>query len=387
MRILSVATVFPNVSEPGLGLFVGARLKALGKFVDVKVVAPIAPFDYDNPSRRGLGPRSVPRRTTFGGLDVFHPAWVYPPGNSAIKGPLLAIQIEPLIRRLRQTYPFQLIDAQFTHPEGTGAQALARRFTCPYSITMRGNELEFVRSPAKRAKMQKALAGAVVVIAVSNQLRDLALDLGVSTERVCTIGNGIDPSIYRVWSEPPARNGRPLRILSAGRLISLKRFDRIIEALARLRETGNDVCLDIAGGADRSLPDCRRKLESLARARNVAKQVRFLDWKAPGDLARSMAQADIFCLASSREGWPNVVHEALACGCPVVATEAGEVRRLIPDEQSGIVIPIDDADSLLAALRDSLHRSWDRRAIAESASKRTWNTVASELADVFASVR
>src|SRR5690242_8599146 len=139
MKILSIASVFPNVSEPGLALFVEARLQAIAELAEVRVVAPIAPFDYDNPSGRGFGRRTVPRSTTRGRLEVLHPAWVYPPGNPAIKGVLLAAQLYPMLRRLRRTFAYDVIDAQFTHPEGVAAGILAKALDRPYTITMRGN--------------------------------------------------------------------------------------------------------------------------------------------------------------------------------------------------------------------------------------------------------
>jgi len=49
-----------------------------------------------------------------------------------------------------------------------------------------------------------------------------------------------------------------------------------------------------------------------------------------------MSAADVFCLASEREGWPNVIHEALACGLPVVATNVGGVPEMIPSDRFGL---------------------------------------------------
>ena len=85
------------------------------------------------------------------------------------------------------------------------------------------------------------------------------------------------------------------------------------------------------------------------------------------------------CLASSREGWPNVVHEALGCGTPVVATDVGGVPDLIPSEEHGYVVPIGDQESLVEGLRKALQRSWDRDAIARRARARSWAVVASEV--------
>ena len=59
-----------------------------------------------------------------------------------------------------------------------------------------------------------------------------------------------------------------------------------------------------------------------------------------------MCAADVFCLSSSREGWPNVVHEALACGTPVVATEVGAIPELLCRSEYGLIVPPNDPAAL-----------------------------------------
>ena len=84
-------------------------------------------------------------------------------------------------------------------------------------------------------------------------------------------------------------------------------------------------------------------------------------------------------LASDREGWPNVVHEALACGTPVVATDVGGVPDLIPGSDFGIVVPPGDQTSLDKAICEALTRSWDHAAIAAWGMSRTWDAVAGDV--------
>jgi glycosyltransferase involved in cell wall biosynthesis len=94
-----------------------------------------------------------------------------------------------------------------------------------------------------------------------------------------------------------------------------------------------------------------------------------------------MSAADVFCLASSTEGWPNVVNEALACGTPVIATDVGAVRQMIVSERYGSVVPVDDGEALTEALRMALTREWDQEAISAWGRSRSWAQAADEVLD------
>jgi glycosyltransferase involved in cell wall biosynthesis len=99
-------------------------------------------------------------------------------------------------------------------------------------------------------------------------------------------------------------------------------------------------------------------------------------------MAELMSAANVVCLASAREGWPNVVNEALACGSPVVATDVGGVPDMLPSDRYGIVVPVDDAGALERALERSLALRWDREAIAAWGMSRSWELVAGEVLNV-----
>ena len=92
-----------------------------------------------------------------------------------------------------------------------------------------------------------------------------------------------------------------------------------------------------------------------------------------------MSAADLFCLASSREGWPNVVNESLACGTPVVATDIGGVPDMLPSPEYGLIVPPNDQASLDQALCHAFSMRWDREAIARWGQSRSWEHVASEV--------
>jgi teichuronic acid biosynthesis glycosyltransferase TuaC len=95
-------------------------------------------------------------------------------------------------------------------------------------------------------------------------------------------------------------------------------------------------------------------------------------------MAELMSAADIFCLASSNEGWPNVVHEALACGTPVVATGVGAIPEMLASGR-GLIVPVNEPAHLEKALALALQMNWDRAAVSAWARARSWDEVASEL--------
>lgn len=217
------------------------------------------------------------------------------------------------------------------------------------------------------------------MITVSGALRDFALALGVTPERVRVIPNGVDTSVFHPRPRSRPADGSKI-ILSAGYLIERKGHHHVIRALARLRARGVDCELWIAGGPGRE-GQFEERLRSLTAELKLEGAVRFLGAVPPPRLAELMSQAGVFCLASSREGWPNVVNEALACGAPVVATRIGGVPDLLRSPDYGIIVEPGDQEGLEAALEAALSREWDREAIARWGQSRSWEMVAREVVD------
>jgi glycosyltransferase involved in cell wall biosynthesis len=384
LKILALCNIYPNPREPGLGPFSRSSLQALAETDEVIVFAPIAPFDYDNPQRRGIGHRSVPHWRRDGNLEVFHPAWLYAPGDRALNGILLAICMGWPLWRLRRHFPFDAIHAHFCHPAGVAAWLLAKLFRCPYIIEFNGNELAHARRPFHRWLMARAVTGAARIIARSDELRNLAVTLGANPKHARMFPNGVDVEVFSPGDQALARRAldlplaRPV-ILSAGRLVEVKGHQYAIRALGLLRDESSEAELVLAGEAGRGLASCEEDLRQLAARLGVADSVRFLGWVPPATLAQWMSAADVFCLPSLREGCPNAVIEAMACGTPVVASDVGMVRELVRTEDFGFVVAPRDPAALARALKLALHRKWDRVAIARWGQSRSWSDLAREV--------
>ena len=260
----------------------------------------------------------------------------------------------------------------------------------PFTVTLRGNETMHAEHPRRRKLMAWSLRKASRVIAVSERLRRFALQLGVESERAKTIVNGIDPTLFYPRDRARCRreHGLPAEariVLSAGSLIERKGHHHVARAVAALRRLGVDAHLVIAGGAGRE-GRYEGELRRLIAELDLAERVHLLGEVSPQTLAEVMSASDIQCLASTREGWPNVVHEAMACGTPVVATDVGAVADMIPSPKYGSVVPVGDSLALERAIQHALAREWDRRSISALAHSRTWECVACDVLSEFEQV-
>ncbi|GAB3725701.1 glycosyltransferase [Luteimonas pelagia] len=170
---------------------------------------------------------------------------------------------------------------------------------------------------------------------------------GAARERFTAIGNGIAPpaplgpgdrcEIREALRVVPRR----LLGLFVGRLVAAKNVPCLLRALARIPPAGRP-CIAIAGEGP-----LRATLEDLARALDVAGDVRFLGERA--DATRLMQAADFLVLPSRFEGLSNALLEAMAAGCPVLASAVGGTPELVEDGRSGLLFA-DDDDAALAAL-------------------------------------
>jgi glycosyltransferase involved in cell wall biosynthesis len=117
---------------------------------------------------------------------------------------------------------------------------------------------------------------------------------------------------------------------------------------------------------------------------DLGRRVRLLGSIEQEALGHWYRAADLLVLPTFREGSPNVVREALACGTPVIASRVGGVPELITSDDIGVLVEPGDVDGLARSLAAALRRPWNRPAIAAGAAGRDWQsvgtTVAAELA-------
>jgi glycosyltransferase involved in cell wall biosynthesis len=229
------------------------------------------------------------------------------------------------------------------------------------------------------------LLRADAVIAVSGALKKAMIDLGVNSNKIHVIPNGVDAERFGLLNREEARKllklpvGNPL-IVSVGALIRSKGHHTLIDAFAQICMRHAGLQLYILGEGP-----ARAELESLVRKLGLEERIRLTGKRPNEELQQWFNAAEVSCLASEREGWPNVVTESLACGTPVVATGVGGIPEILRSTEFGIIVD-QTADSVAQGLGDALARDWDRPTISRQARARSWAVVAGELEELFSSL-
>lgn len=383
LRVLTFTTLFPNGEQPQHGLFVRARIRELARLCELKVVAPVRWFPGASLChRRYAAYARVASYEWQEGLEVYHPrAFTFPRIGKALDGLLLFLSTVWCVWRLRRRFAFDLIDAHWAFPDGFAAVLLGLLFRVPVTVTVRGDDLSvFPKYPVRRRLIAWTLRRAARVIAVCDALRQAALRLGSTPERTVVVGNGVDVARFFPLDSlsTRARLGLPRDrrlILSIGHLCERKGFHLIVEALRLLHDRGlSDVGLVVVGG-DGEEDDFRATLQCTIHRMNLDADVFLVGPRANEELTQWYAAGDVFCLASSREGWPNVLLEALACGKPVVATRVWGTPEVIVSSDYGILVERNSA-AIADGLEQALIRPWDKEALVAFAGRRTWRDVA-----------
>jgi glycosyltransferase involved in cell wall biosynthesis len=374
LRLLTFSTLYPNAARPSHGIFVRNRLTHLvasGAAQSV-VVAPVPWF----PSRApffGEWARhaAAPAREQRDGLDVLHPRYLVIPklGMTATPG-LMARACLPVLRRLiAERGPFDAIDAHYAYPDGVAAVRMGRALGLPVVITARGTDVNLIPTHAgPRRMLQEAFAGAAALIAVSAALKEAMVALGAPDAKVTVLRNGVDTRAF----VPPtdraaARAALGLTgptLISVGHLIERKGHHRTIEALAALP----DMTLLLVGEG----PE-RERLAALATRLGVAERVRLLGQRPHHELAGLYGAADAMVLASSREGWANVLLESMACGTPVVASNIWGNPEVVQTRAAGVIAAENTPAGIAVGVRDLLADPPDRAATRAYAEAFGWD--------------
>ena len=387
LRILSITTLYPNAERPTFGVFVENRLRKLAERpgIEVRVVAPVPWFPLRHDVFGGYGRLArIPGAELRHGIEISHPRFLQIPKVGTYLSPyLLYTALRPHVRALiADEGDIDLIDAHVYYPDGVAAALLAKALGKPVSVTARGTDLNFYpdRYPRVGRMIAKTAKSVDASITVCSALRNALLKLGAAPDSVHVMRNGVDLDLFCPCDRAAARRRWKLQrptLVSVGHLIERKGHDLVIEALRQLP----DVDLIIAGEG----PE-RERLQRQAARLGIGDRVHFagvVEHRRLPDLYRA---ADALVLASSREGWPNVLLEALACGTPVIATRNWGTPEIVSAPEAGLLMDDRTPEAIAQAAGQLLNARLDRTATRRFAEGFSWDATTDAQLRLFSSL-
>ena len=380
LRIAVVTRYFPSSAEPWQGRSAYQTLRILARDADVRVFYPNASY----PSL--LKPRSRIYKNleaSYSVPDVKASYYNFPalPLASRPFNGWLAARV--LLKHVQSFSP-DLIFSFFLYPDGYAALKIGQALGVPVVAMGIGSDIHSIGDRISALHTRRVLREIDFLVTVSGDLRYKALEMGATAEKSRAVVNGCDLAVFHPHDRLQAREKLQIdadaeAVVYIGRMDVRKGLRELVQAAASLRTQRPRLHVYLVGEG----PD-RPEVEGAIEASDAAEYIHLLPGCAFDDVAVWMAAANLVTLPSYMEGCPNVVLEALACGRTVVATNVGGIPEIL-SEECGRLVPPRDARSLAMALAEVLDCSWDAAAISAHGS-RSWNTVASELLDIFESL-
>lgn len=378
MKVTFVSHLFPNLADIFYAPFMYERVKALSRLVNIKIIAPVSVHPFSK--------KSLPAQIEiFKSIQVYHPRYfTVPSAFWSIRWFFYLIMLERLPKDFFLSA--DILHVEWIYPDACAVVKLAQKIGIKTVGVVHGNEAIDYYGPRRGNQIyRRTLSSLDRIIVVSRDLQNkLVLDYGVSPERISVIFNGVDLSQFAPSDSfnSRAQLGLPTDIpigICVARLSEEKNIDILIKAIAKF--THRTFRMYIVG--DGSM---KTQIQRLIDDCCVQESV-LLVGPVPHDQIRLWLSAgNFFCLPSQREGCPVVIHEALACGRPVVATAVGAIPDLISGTEYGILCSPGDVDGLACALTQALVTKWDHEQIAAYGRQYTWKRMAAQTVKVYQEV-
>jgi glycosyltransferase involved in cell wall biosynthesis len=385
-KLLVLTSTFPRWQDDNEPPFVFELCRRLDANFEVWVLAPHAP-----------GART---RETLDGVRVVRYRYFFEWGESLayhggilanLRGNRLRYLLIPLfllfqmaaLWRLLAREKFDIVHAHWLIPQGlvaVGARSLLCRLPA-LLCTAHGSDLHGLRGAPFLALKRMVMRRSDNVSMVSLAMREYAVALGAEPEKISIISMGVDTATTFIPIAHAAR--RDNEVLFVGRLTAQKGPESLIWALSKVVEIRPDVVLKVVGRGPQE-----QRLRALSETLGVGRNVVFLGAVANHELPACYRGATMLVFPSvSDEGFGLVCVEALACECPVIASDLPAVQELIRDGETGSLFRRGDSDELarkiLALLDDAVLRRSMGRAGREFVTRRfEWSIVARRYADL-----
>lgn len=341
-KILVITNMYPTPKHQSFGVFIKNQVEALrkrGLHIDVAAIT--------NPKS---GKVNVVTKYT---------AWI----------------MQTFFCLLTKGKSYDLVHAHYTFPSGYLAMLFKKLFGCRMVVTAHGGDIDKMARKSERLFQltKKILHSADHVIAVGEELREkITSEFSVPANKVSVINMGVNREIFKPHGKEVTRkelgiSGEEKVILFVGNILEQKGLSELVDAFTALRGTNGPMTLRIIG-AEKDL-FFKKKLEETIAERNLQDDVQFLGVMDQREIARWMCAADCLVLPSHIEGFGLVALEAMACGTPVVGSDAGGLKYLLGDG-AGVTVPVKNSRELAHSLSFVLSSKDEREVLIKNGMKK-----------------
>jgi len=368
LKVLVLSRSYPNNILSFLGLWVEGLARSSSHFCELKVISPV-PYcpplvGFQNYRRF----RSIERRCCVDGVEVLYPRFLVPPGYRLHGWESLTYYASAVrtIDPLRGKFPFDLIHAHFSYPDGWVAARLGRRYGVPIVITEHAPWKPWMDNYPRVLKQATwAFNECAFHVGVSALVRDEVKCFVGDSEKLRVIPCGVDGSVFMLSHEP--RESKK-QILFAGAVRPTKGVDVLLQAMRMLVQRGRHETLTIVGESYyQSYQMEYNRIRQMASDLGLQDRVQFVGGKSQAELARYMQRSSLLVLPSRKESLGLVLAESLACGTPVVATRCGGPEDIVTDQVGVLVEPENPL-----ALADGIERVLNRPGVFDPIALRAY---------------
>ncbi len=304
---------------------------------------------------------------------MIYPLFEYPPYESALVSRLVEIALKHDLDILHVHYAVPFAGAAYMTKHILKQQ---HNKVLPYIVTLHGTDITLVGKDKSFAPVVRfGLFNADGITAVSRFLKNETVEnFGIPAERIRVIYNFINTTQHnREYCKRAQYLDRWRRFIAPrnefiichiSNFRPLKRIDVLLKSFRKVIDDGINAKLVLVGDG----PE-RQNMELLARNLNLEDKALFLGVQE--DVRDILCISDLFVLTSESESFGLVLLEAMAMGCPVVASETGGIPEVVRDGIEGLLCPVNDVDSFALAIKKvltnpELHERLARNAVARA---------------------
>lgn len=397
MRIAILTSSYPRFEGDGVAPFVKSIAENLARIGhNVEVIAP-----YDIAVRNQIANDVVVHRFKYIWPRSLHIMGHAKSLQSDVKLRPLSYLLLPLymifgfweLLRVTGNQKSQVIHINWVLPNGPIGLWVAFLRRIPFVLSLHGSDVFLASKNHLFGKVASLVfKRAFAVTACSDELRAAAIRLGANPSKTFLLAWGADPSIFHPsYHNNQIRDGdsEMIRVVSLGRMVYKKGFDKLIEAWASISKSCPGSRLIIGGDGP-----LRKDLEQQVKELSLADSVQFPGQILWSSVPEFLNAADIFVLPSIKDrygnmdGLPTVLLEAMSSEMAVVASNIGGVPLVIVDEETGRLVPPNDVEALSIAVIDLIKNHEKRVRLSKQArnsveTKYNWLNVAKFLSNLF----